>query len=85
MSGSCGFLINAICVIRYKALAVIDPINPTNNNRGFISFTPEECWRELRFLPEDLPRLWAEMNLPPYIELDNGIFVGSEYAFCILL
>ena len=72
-----------ITVIRYRALAIIDPINPANNNRSFVSFSPEECWRELRFLYDDLPRLFTEMNSTHYMKFGNGQWVGSEYAFCI--
>ena len=59
----------------------------TNNNRGINSFTEEDCWRLFRFRKADLPRLFAELGIPPFLRI-NGAKNGSvngEYAALYLI
>lgn len=60
-------------------------VNPANNNRGFASFTEEECWDDLRFRKSDLPRFFRLTGFPDEVVTENGLRCPGEYAFALML
>jgi hypothetical protein len=71
--------------IRLIEKIAVEPIDPTNRNRDIESFTPEECWTNLRFRKADIFYLFQKLGIPDSFTCANRVVVSGEYAFCLFL
>jgi len=84
-AGLIAIICSLICYakeLRQTVWDALDPINKINKNRGFESFSKEDCWRHLRFKKDDLLPLKQNLLFPDYIILDNGVTCSGQYAMC---